>query len=106
MATSPNQIVSREPRIFRGTVAVADGVVPVALVYTDSNGQSVLASSFEIQNLGPQALKVSFDSAGTNYRTVVANGVYGVNSAMETPLYMATTGTATYEVTAAYDRFR
>lgn len=105
MATSANQIVSRTPRIVRGAVAAAGGVVPVGLAYTDANKQSVLASSFEVQNLGPDPLKVSFDAAGTNYRTVVANGIYMVEAAVGT-LYVSTTGNATYEITLCYDRFR
>lgn len=104
MATSANQIVSRIPRIVRGAVAFAGGVVPVSLSFT-SNNQTVLASAFEVQNLGPDPLKVSFDAAGTDYRTVLKDGVYSVEATMG-KIYVATTGNATYEITVYSDRFR
>lgn len=105
MATTANQIVSRIPRIVRGAVAFADGVVPVSLAKTDANNQSVLASAAEIQNLGPDPLKVSFDASGTNYRTVLKDGVYSVEATLGL-VYVATTGNATYEITVYSDRFR
>lgn len=105
MATSANQIVARVPRIVRGAVAAAGGVVPVSLAFTNANNQTVLASCFEVQNLGPDPLKVSFDAAGTDYRTVLKDGIYSVEAQVGI-LYVATTGNATYEITACYDRFR
>lgn len=105
MATSANQIVSRTPRVVRGSVAFAGGVVPVSLSFTDSNKQTVLASSFEVQNLGNDPLKVSYDAAGTNYRTVLKDGIYSVDATVGI-IYVATTGNATYEITVYHDRFR
>lgn len=105
MATSANQIVARPPRVVRGAIALVGGVVPVGLSYTDTNKQTVLASSFELQNLGPDPIKVSFDSAGVNFRTVVSGGIYLVEATLGL-IYLATTGNATYEITACYDRFR
>lgn len=105
MATSANQIVSRSPRIVRGAIALAGGVVPVSLSFIDSNNQTVLASAFEIQNIGPDPLKVSYESSGTNYRTVLKDGVYSVEATIG-KIYVATAGNATYEITVYYDRFR
>lgn len=106
MPTAPNQIVSREAKIFRYSVALADGIKPFKLSYVDSNGTTILPSSFEVQNLGGSSIQVYMpNDITTNYRTVLLNGVYAVDASVG-HIAASTGAAATFEVTAYYDRFR